>query len=70
MRNVPFSGVEWSYQMRDQGYNEKGKLVDPSKAQADEDEESKEIELTTLNASSEVYKRDTSLDFLDEEIEI
>lgn len=56
--------------MRDQGYNEKGKLVDPSKAQAEEDEESKEIELSTLNTSSEVYKRDTSLDFLDEEIEI
>jgi hypothetical protein len=26
MRSIPFSGVEWSYQMRDLGYNEKGHL--------------------------------------------
>lgn len=24
LRNLPFTGVEWSYQMRDLGYNEKG----------------------------------------------
>jgi len=24
LRNVPFSGIEWSYQMRDLGFNEKG----------------------------------------------
>jgi hypothetical protein len=24
LRNIPFSGVEWSYQMRDLGFNERG----------------------------------------------
>ena len=24
LRNVPFSGIEWSYQMRDLGFNERG----------------------------------------------
>lgn len=23
-RNVPFTGIEWSFQLRDLGYNEKG----------------------------------------------
>lgn len=27
LRSVPFSGIEWSYQMKDLGYNEKGVLV-------------------------------------------
>jgi len=26
LRNVPFSGIEWSYQMKDLGFNEKGVL--------------------------------------------
>jgi len=24
LRNIPFSGVEWTYQMRDLGFNDKG----------------------------------------------
>jgi len=24
LRNIPFSGIEWSYQMRDLGFNDKG----------------------------------------------
>lgn len=27
LRSLPFSGVEWSYQMKDLGFNEKGILV-------------------------------------------
>lgn len=27
LRNVPFSGVEWSYQMKDLGFNEKGERL-------------------------------------------
>ncbi len=26
LRNVPFTGIEWSYQMRDLGFNERGEL--------------------------------------------
>lgn len=27
LRNVPFTGIEWSFQLRDLGYNEKGELA-------------------------------------------
>ena len=27
LRNVPFSGVEWSYQMKDLGFNERGERL-------------------------------------------
>jgi len=26
LRNLPFQGIEWSYQMRDLGFNERGEL--------------------------------------------
>lgn len=26
LRNVPFTGIEWSYQLKDLGYNEKGEI--------------------------------------------
>lgn len=28
LRNVPFTGLEWSFQLRDLGFNEKGELSD------------------------------------------
>lgn len=37
LRNVPFSGVEWSYQMKDLGFNEKGVLVHDSLGNDDEE---------------------------------
>lgn len=40
LRNVPFSGIEWSYQMKDMGYNEKGILV-RERVMSEEDEEEK-----------------------------
>jgi len=64
MRSIPFSGVEWSYQMRDLGYNEKGVLA----SNIEEGRRprpplhTEEVEMSTL--------RDSSLDFLDKEIEI
>ena len=27
LRNVPFTGIEWSYQLRDLGFNEKGEIA-------------------------------------------
>lgn len=33
LRNIPFSGIEWSYQLKDLGYNEKGE-----KARNDDEE--------------------------------
>ncbi len=78
LRNVPFSGIEWSYQMRDLGFNEKG---DQRVRQSREDEEEKkqeivnleEIEMQLINASSSGSKEsvknrtnnDSTLDFLD-----
>lgn len=35
LRNVPFSGVEWSYQMKDLGFNERGERL----ARYDDEEE-------------------------------
>ena len=35
LRNVPFSGVEWSYQMKDLGFNERGERL----ARFDDEEE-------------------------------
>lgn len=43
LRNVPFSGVEWSYQMKDMGFNEKGVLT--GEASRDDPEE---IEMTEV----------------------
>lgn len=48
LRNVPFSGVEWSYQMKDLGFNEKGVLVHDSLGNDDEevqDGQGREIEM-------------------------
>ncbi len=76
LRNVPFSGIEWSYQMKDLGYNEKGVLVRES-AREDHDEERldrspAEIEMTEVHSvkNRQHHQVDTSLDFLDKEIEI
>jgi hypothetical protein len=44
LRNVPFSGIEWSYQMKDLGFNEKGVLVQGSLVD-EEDEEGGDIEM-------------------------
>lgn len=86
LRNVPFSGIEWSYQMRDQGFNEKGVLVSMRERDNEEDEEERldqspilqkdsEIEMKEVSSSRETLKnrsthQDSSLDFLDKEIEI
>lgn len=61
MRNVPFSGIEWSYQMRDLGFNEKGMLTEAAMG----------IEMTDIKGKENLKNRgDTSLDFLEKEIEI
>jgi hypothetical protein len=65
MRSIPFSGVEWSYQMRDLGYNEKGHLssnIEEGRKPRPSVKADEEIEMKDL--------RDSSLDFLDKEIEI
>ena len=41
LRNVPFSGIEWSYQMKDLGYDEKGNLK--SSFKYDNESNSKDI---------------------------
>jgi len=77
LRNVPFSGIEWSYQMRDLGYNEKGEIK--GNMVDDEDqlvEESKEDDsINTNHAMQDSLHRvnkvaDSTLDFMDKEIEI
>jgi hypothetical protein len=65
MRSIPFSGVEWSYQMRDLGYNEKGHLssnIEEGRKPRPSVKADEEIEMKDL--------KDSSLDFLDKEIEI
>eukprot|EP00347_Sterkiella_histriomuscorum_P019407 403341740 len=63
LRNIPFSGVEWSYQMRDQGYNEKGeKLVTHN-----DDELSTR---TTQQNTQGNRVSDSTLDSVEEEIKI
>lgn len=37
MRNVPFSGIEWSYQMKDLGYDEKGNLINDIEEEPEDD---------------------------------
>jgi palmitoyltransferase len=77
LRSIPFSGIEWSYQMRDLGFNEKGELV-RSVSEDIEEERKEEEEETSSSANeielTEITKRtaptDSSLDFLDKEIEI
>lgn len=77
MRNLPFNGIEWSYQSRDMGFNEKGQRSVQSARQRElevreEDIEERldkstdDIELSDLTTSSSSVKNrhDTSLDFL------
>ena len=47
LRNVPFTGIEWSFQMKDLGYNEKGEL-------ARNDDEEQAIELMN-QSTNEAY---------------
>ena len=56
LRNIPFSGIEWSYQLKDQGYNEKGEKLrvvgdeeDSNLAQSSSP--SREIEMQELSTS-------------------
>lgn len=82
MRNLPFNGIEWSYQSRDMGFNEKGLMSEQQarsmqalEASTQEDIEerldrsSDDIELSDLSGTRK-SRHDTSLDFLGEEIEI
>ena len=46
-RNVPFTGIEWSFQLRDLGYNEKG---EQGKTNFDEEDTLVEDEVSDNNA--------------------
>lgn len=48
MRSLPFSGVEWSYQMRDLGFNERGILEKPK------DDDIEMTELDTIEKEIEI----------------
>ena len=43
-RNVPFNGIEWSYQLKDLGFNEKGELSSHDFDEEELNEEGKEEE--------------------------
>ena len=53
MRNVPFTGLEWSFWFKDEGYDENGKVIktlDPEIATTNEDSnEQNSVEMTELN---------------------
>jgi hypothetical protein len=72
LRNVPFSGIEWSYQMRDMGFNEKGVLTRESVIEEGNRRAREEIEMAEISTTDRTTRtrQDTSLDFLDQEIEI
>ena len=47
MRNVPFTGLEWSFWFKDEGYDENGKVIktfDPEIANTNEDSDSDDNE--------------------------
>lgn len=72
LRNIPFTGIEWSYQMRDLGFNEKGKLmpsrrVDNEDIVFDKEEEEKKEHAIHRNTHKVA---DSTLDSLEEEIAI
>ncbi len=51
LRNIPFTGIEWSYQMKDLGFNEKGELHEnrrDEESKLNKQEENKEIEETEM----------------------
>lgn len=64
LRNVPFTGIEWSYQMKDMGFNERGEL----KRLVEDEEESFQLEEEKdENGHSDVIHRsskvgDTTMD--------
>ena len=53
MRNVPFTGLEWSFWFKDEGYDENGKVIktlDPEIATTNEDSNGQNsVEMTELN---------------------
>ena len=59
LRNVPFTGIEWSYQLKDLGFNEKGEI-----AVNTFDEEVKLNDVSELEMS-ELSLRKQSADTLD-----
>ena len=77
LRNVPFSGIEWSYHMKDLGFNEKGVLIrEVIEEGRDEEEDSSQLQLhdeddceVTSTSKGQLKNRsqvaDSSLDFLD-----
>jgi hypothetical protein len=68
LRNIPFSGIEWSYQMRDLGFNDKGE-----KALRDDEEESSRSSAnnnTSSSSGNNTKVSDSTLDALEDEIQI
>jgi hypothetical protein len=67
LRNVPFTGIEWSYQLKDQGYGDnhdvEGKLV----LDAQEELEMSQISSRKVGDSSQT---DNTLDSIDSQIEL
>lgn len=54
LRNVPFTGIEWSYQLKDLGYNEAGEMGkhnfdEEEKLHDDKDTEGSELEMSELS---------------------
>jgi len=54
LRNVPFSGVEWSYQMKDLGFNEKGLLERVDDEEFDEVNGAHEISASSGGAGGDI----------------
>jgi len=53
LRNIPFSGVEWSYEMKDLGFNERGErqfMVD----EEDEEEGNGATDLTEIVSTEDI----------------
>ena len=75
-RNVPFNGIEWSYQLKDLGFNEKGELStnDFDEESLNEDEESKgeELEMSeiTHKGGSKKVREQSDLDSIDTNIDL
>lgn len=63
LRNVPFTGIEWSFQLRDLGFNEKGELAtnnfDEEDTLVEKSDAPSELEM------SEIHHRTGGKDVLD-----
>lgn len=69
LRNVPFTGIEWSFQLRDLGFNEKGELAtnnfDEEEQQLAEPDHSSELEMSEVS-----HRTKDSLDSIDSQISL